>query len=223
VTASAVAPDQQLALQRSLISEVFHNLSQPLTALHCSLDLALRRDRTVEELQGSIQAALEDAERLRQRLLLVRSLSDATDPGDLSRPTDLAELFRELQQDMLPLFESAGKRLEVQIEGEPIPVRGNKLRLIRSLFCFLEYLYGYSQAGALLSIHIARGHRQCAEIKIAAPGSLPLGPDDDPKAGPYSCEIEMIRRTFKAAGGDFSLVSAAADHSSWWATLPLFR
>ncbi len=105
---AADAEAQELKLNGALISEVFHNLSQPLTALHCELELALRRDQTVEELRGSVQAALEDAERLRQRLLLVRALNDASNPGDLSQPTELCELFRQLHEDMLPLFALGG-------------------------------------------------------------------------------------------------------------------
>ena len=34
--------ERELKLNGTLVSEVFHNLSQPLTALHCELELALR-------------------------------------------------------------------------------------------------------------------------------------------------------------------------------------
>jgi signal transduction histidine kinase len=217
VNADEEAAEQDLDLRRSFLSEIFHSLSQPLTALHCSLELALRRDHTLDELRASVQSALEDAERLRQRLLLLRALSDASDPGDLSQPLELTELLRELQEEMLPLFESAGKRLELESDGGPILVRGNRARLMRALFCFLEYLFRYSPEGAVFSIRACCGQGRQAKIQIEAASCLPLAPSGDGAA--YSCEIEMARRSFRAAGGEFASLSAAAEHSIWEATL----
>ena len=213
--------EQKRKLNGALVSEVFHNLSQPLTALHCELELALLRDHTVEELRGSVQSALEDAERLRQRLLLVRALSDASDPGDVSQPTDLTCLFRQLHEDMLPLFASAGQKFEVELERGAVLVRANQMRLMRALFAFVEYLFRHSAEGAVLAIRVQinAGH---ADIGISAATCLPVAPSADGTAAtPYSCEIEMARRTFRAVDGEFALVSAGADESVWRATLPL--
>lgn len=219
MNAEEEAAEQDLDLGRSFLSEIFHSLSQPLTALHCSLDLALRRDRTLEELRASVQSALEDAERLRQRLLLLRALNDAGDPGDLSQPVELTEMLRELQEEMLPLFVSAGKRLELEAEAGPMMVRGNRVRLMRALFYFLEYLFRYAPEGAGFSIRAGRGQGRHARIHIAAASWLPLAPAG--KGAAYSCEMEMARRSFRAAGGEFALRSAAAGSSVWEARLPL--
>ena len=115
--------------QSSFVSEVFHKLSQPLTALQCSLELCLERDKSPQEFRASVGAALENVERLRQRLLLLRELNDADDPGDISKPVQLQELLQELQQDFLPVCESVGGYFTVSCE--PLRVRGNgaKLRL----------------------------------------------------------------------------------------------
>ncbi|MGA2903663.1 MAG: hypothetical protein ABSD98_07520 [Candidatus Korobacteraceae bacterium] len=216
------AAEPERGHDQAFVSEVFHNLSQPLTALHCSLELALRRDRTVEELRGSIQATLEDVERLRQRLLLVRALSDASDPGDLSQPTDLTGLLRELQQDMLPLFASAGQEFQLELECGLVLVRGNRTTLMRALFAFVEYLFRYSREGAVLTIGIPVPAGRQADIRITAATCLPVAPSaDGTSAAPYSCEIEMVRRSFRAADGEFTLLSASADQSVWRASLPL--
>ncbi len=217
MNADEEAAEQDLDLRRSFLSEIFHSLSQPLTALHCSLDLALRRDHTLDELRASVQSALEDAERLRQRLLLLRALSDASDPGDLSQPVELTEMLRELQEEMLPLFESEGKRLELEADAGPIMVHGNRVRLLRALFYFLEYLFRYLPEGAMLSICGGLGEGRQAKIRIETASCLPLAPSGDGAA--YSCEIEMARRSFRAAGGEFASLSAAAEYSIWEATL----
>jgi len=209
--------EQDLDLRRSFLSEIFHSLSQPLTALHCSLDLALRRDNTLAELRASIQSALQDAERLRQRLLLLRALGDADDPGDLSHPFELVEMLHELQEEMLPLFESARKHLELEADAGPVMVRGNRVRLLRALFYFLEYLFRYSPEGATFSMRACLGEGRQAKIQITAASCLPLSPSGGSAA--YSCEMEMARRSFRAAGGEFTLLSASAEHSVWEATL----
>lgn len=214
--------EQELKLTGALISEVFHSLSQPLTALHCELELALRRDQTVEEWRGSVQTALEDAERLRQRLLLVRALNDASDPGDLSRPTELTGLLRQLQEDMLPLFASAGQKFELELECGTVQVRGNEARLTRALFAFLEYLFRHSAEGSVLAVRLQVLAGRQVGILISAATCLPVAPSADETAStPYSCEMEMARRTFRAVDGEFTLVSATADQSVWRATLPL--
>jgi signal transduction histidine kinase len=219
---AADVEEQELKLNGALISEVFHSLSQPLTALHCELELALCRDQTAEEWRGSVETALEDAERLRQRLLLLRALNEASDAGDLSQPTEITSLFRQLHQDMLPLFASAGQQFELELECGTVQVRANPARLATALFAFVEYLFRHSAEGAVLTIRVQAVAGQPAEISIRAATCLPVAPQVDGNLSiPYSCEIEMARRTFLAVGGEFTLVSARAEQSVWLATLPL--
>lgn len=207
--------------EAAFISEVFHNLSQPLTALHCTLDLALQRDQTLCELRASVQTALDNAERLRQRLLLVRALNDAAAPAKSAQAVELCALLRELGEDMAPLFESAGRKLELDIGGEPLPVRADKMRLMQGLFVFVEYLFRYLPEGERISIRLDQGDGQQAEIRIDAASWLPLSPAQDASNPPFSCEIELLHRTLAAAGGEFELMSGGPQQSLWRAALPL--
>jgi signal transduction histidine kinase len=208
--------------QRAFISEVFHNLSQPLTALHCSLELALRRDETTEELRSSVAEALQCAENLRQRLLLVRALNDADDPGDLSESTDLTSLFIDLRDDFLPLFESANRKLVLTISCEGANIRGDGARLTQVMFCFLEYLFRYSREGGTVTIEICPGESHHVNINITAPSCLPSGLSAPTESSPqYSREVELAHRTFRALGGELNLVPSDGDRSAWAARLPL--
>jgi len=205
--------------EAAFISEVFHSLSQPLTALHCTLDLALERDRTLPQLRASVQSALDNAERLRQRLLLVRALNDAGGSEQAHEPVDLGVLLGELSEDFLPLFESAGRKFELEIRREHPLVRANRVRLTRALFAFVEYLFRYLPEGALLSLCLD-GSEDQAEIRIQSASCLPLGPEEGNFTLPCSCETELVRRTLVAAGGDFRLVLCEADRNVWLGTLP---
>ncbi len=203
----------------AFISEVFHNLSQPLTALHCTLELALQNDRTYEQLRASVQSALDHAERLRQRLLLARTLNDACEPVASSQPADLVALLRDLQEDLSPMFESAGRGLLVGTPCGPLLVQAERMRLMRCLVVLLEYLLVYLAEGETLAFTVARRAEQRAEILIEGAVSLPIGPLEDGYR--HSCEIELARRTFAAAGGDFALIRSNADHAVCAGTLPL--
>jgi K+-sensing histidine kinase KdpD len=204
--------------ERALISEIFHALSQPLTALHCSLDLALRRDQTLKELRASVQMALENVERLRQRLLLARALNFAFEPAE-SEVIDLGELLRELHEDMSPLFESCGRQFELRSSSEPVLVSGNKSRLTQALFVFLDYLLRYSITEEPFTMCLSPSEEHEARLRIEASIWLPVSPDGEPRVSP--CEIELARRTFIAAGGDFQLIERELRRSVWLATLPM--
>jgi signal transduction histidine kinase len=212
----------EIEVQHSFLSEIVHNLSQPLTALQCSLELSLFRDQTVNELRASVEAALENAECLRQRLRMLRELNQADDPGDLSLPIELNGLLRELREELLPLFESAGQQFELHLECGTLPVLGNQTKLMRALFYFLEYLFRYSAKEATLSLGVCPTRQRQAEISIATSSCLPVGSAVENEPGSQcSCEIEIARRSFRAAGGDFALISSASGQSLWKATLPL--
>jgi signal transduction histidine kinase len=208
---------RQSSAERALISEIFHALSQPLTALQCSLDLALRRDRTWKQLRASVQTALDHAERLRQRLLLARALNAAFEPAE-TEIINFGELLGELHEEMAPLFESFGKRLELRICGEPVFVGGNKSRLRQALFVLIDYLLRYSASEEPLRMELSRSEQHQAQLRIEASSCLPVSPGGEPRVTP--CEIELARRTFVAAGGDFRWPDQDSRRGVWLATLP---
>jgi signal transduction histidine kinase len=215
-------PDLESERQRAFISEVFHNLSQPLTALHCPLELALCRDKSAEELRSSLVEALQCAENLRQRLLLVRALNDADDAGDLSQSADLTSLSNDLRDDLLPLFDSANKKLVMTTSCRGLKIRGDRTRLTQVLFCFLEYLFRYSREGETIGINIYPDESNYVNIRIAASVCLPSSFVSQKESSPqYACEVELARRTFRALGGELNQLPSDGDRSAWAARLPL--
>ena len=203
----------------SLASDVFHQLSQPLTALLCSLELSLTRDQTLEEFRFSVEAALQNAERLRQHLLLLRELSDADDPGDMSAPVDLQQLLQALQEDLLPVFESAGGHINVECEA--MQIRGNAAKLTRSFFYLLGYLERSSPQAAL-SVGVEKINGRHAEVRMTLSDGLSWAAPSGDLSEPVSAgEVEIARRTFRALGGDLELVESASGQTVWTASLPI--
>ena len=215
---SATVPAEPLHQHRNFISTVFHDLSQPLTALQCSLELALLNDPTLEELRQSVEAALQNAERLAQRLVLLRQLSDAEDPGDTSAPLALDRLLHQLREDVLPLFESAAQTVEVICD--PVQVYASETRLVRGFFYLLEFLLRrYPQSG-VLRLRAKRCEDEIfIEVARAAAGMAVDTPGDSLVAD-YSAQLEIARRTFQAVGGNLEWRSLPGHPDSCLVRLP---
>ncbi len=213
------SPAQEIADQRTFVSDVFHKLSQPLTALHCSLELSLARDETAEEYRASVEAALQNAERLRHRLLLMRELSDADGPGDISAPVALHQLLLDLREDLLPVFESAG--VDFVVTCAPMRVRGNEAKLLRAFLYLLEYLQRSSPRSSL-KVFVQQKNKRRVEIRMTLSAAGSLADTAADLCDPVSAgEVEIARRTFRAVGGDLVLTESAAEQSVWIATLPV--
>jgi signal transduction histidine kinase len=210
---------QEIAGQRSFVSDVFHKLSQPLTALHCSLELSLARDESAEEYRASVEAALQNADRLRQSLLLMRELSDAEDPGDRSAPVALHKLLLDLREDLLPVFESAG--VDFDVTCDPIQVLGNEGKLTRAFFYLLEYLQRSSPQSSL-NVSVRQNNGLQVEVRMTLFHPVAAADSGEDVCDPASAgEVEIARRTFRTVGGDLVLVESASEQIVWIASLPL--
>jgi signal transduction histidine kinase len=219
VSAFAKHTVQEAVEQGSLVSDVLHKLSQPLTALQCSLELSLARDQTSEEFRASVDAALQNADRLRQSLLLLRELSDADDPGDVSVPVRVQELLQELREDFLPVFESAGGRFDLNCDA--VQVRANGIKLRRALFYLLEYVVRSSRYRKL-SVDVKQTQGRLAEIRMTFSSAAPsTGSRRDASEPASAGEVEIARRTFRAVGGNLRSVESPCGQSLWIASLLL--
>ena len=103
--------NEHLEERRKMISDAFHSLNQPLTGLHCGLELALQKPRTDEEYRLRIGNGLENAGVILQLIRAVRLLVDAADPGERFGTVDLALVLSQLKGEL----EVVGEALQVEV------------------------------------------------------------------------------------------------------------
>lgn len=190
--------------ERDIISDLFHSLSQPLTALECGLEVSLRQDRSVAQLRARMASALETAQLLHQRLLEARALQDAGEAGDTALPLPLESLLSQLQEDFLLVASSA--RVKLTVDCEPAMVRGNDARIRNGFFHLFEFLLHASRPRHTVRIRGARVSPTLHEVRFtvdSAPTSLAITPAQT--ASPSDIGLRIAERIFQAVNGNLVL------------------
>jgi signal transduction histidine kinase len=128
---------------RALSFELLHALSQPLTALRCSLELALQQNPTPEKCREILNRSLAQAERASWLTMAIRELFDAGRPGENCEVLDLrGELVRAIG-DIAMVADASGVKI-IWLAGKAgfgevrsSEIWFDELRLHRALFNLL--------------------------------------------------------------------------------------
>ncbi len=102
----------QIVERRKAISEAFHSFHQPLTSLHCGLELALSKPRTEVEYRKRIEDALVNAGQILRLNKALRELVDATDPGERFGTVAFEPLIAQLSEEIGLVASAAGVTTE---------------------------------------------------------------------------------------------------------------
>ena len=147
----------------SILASVAHQMSQPLTALRGTLELALLKASTIREHRMSEEKALAAAEELARILEGVRELAEAFTPAGESVPVELSELVREVVDDLRPF--ALSRRVAIQLDATPgVGVLGDRPRLYGALLKIVHLAVGRSslRSGVRVSLRVAGEDAQIA-------------------------------------------------------------
>lgn len=122
--------DAGLARERRFVAEASHELRTPLALLKTELELALRRQRSPEELRQAVASAAEETDRLARLAdnLLILASSDGETPSIGREAVSVAELFEAVARRFARRAEKAGRDIEVESPGD-VTLPGDRLRL----------------------------------------------------------------------------------------------
>ena len=131
-TLNAMLARLEAAIEREqgFVADASHELRTPLASLKTELELALRRDRTADELRRALRSATEETDRLSRLAddLLVLARSDrGTLPLRLERIPARGLLDRVAAQ-----FRTSGRDVQVQVP-DGLELEGDRLRLEQAL------------------------------------------------------------------------------------------
>jgi two-component system, OmpR family, sensor kinase len=173
-SASALAPP----CASNCLASVAHLLSQPLTALRGSLELALLSESEPAELRLAVQEGLERAEEMVRLVALLRELADAESGGAEKELLGLGELAAEVVEDLRLLAESREIRLELN-RAEEVQLWAPPARLRQAFLKLLYLAIQHGPRGGTVQIELRRtGKYRGVEIRShqEAPALPPCGP-----------------------------------------------
>lgn len=163
---------------RSSLSGAAHDLSQPLTSLHGTLELALLANTVPTAARSALEEALQHTQTAMSLTRLLRELADAETNGAAAQATSVPGLLNEMREDLETLSRCHGVRLAMHGDTSAV-VRANPPALRQSLFHLVEHALDRSPAGGLIEIIVAR-ETGAASIVITNQGP-PIPPQDLPR------------------------------------------
>ena len=179
---------------RQLGSDLFHALSQPLTALCCSLELALQQTLTAEEYRESVSRALMQAERVSWLTMGIRELFEAGQAGEDCEVLPLQVAVASAIDDVLPVAETAGVRI-CWVRGPACPVWFEAQRLRSALFHLLGFAVGCGGRGSVVRIELG----ECGE-QSRLTLTVSESPEDDQALGLISADDDPHRKLAQRLG-----------------------
>lgn len=138
-----------------LLADAAHELRTPLAAMRVSLDLALRRERSREELEESLRETRDEVDRLAAlstRLLDLTAMRGAPLAAD---PLDLRDVARASAASFAALAEERGVAL--RLDGDRAPVIGDKAALRQAVDNLVHNALTHAGKGGVVRLHSRRG------------------------------------------------------------------
>jgi two-component system, OmpR family, sensor kinase len=165
--------ESALARERRFVSDASHELRTPLAALRTELELALRRERTPEEMKGALRSAAEETERLSQLaedLLVLARSETGTLPVRRERLA-AGELVAGVQQRYERRAAVAQRPLDAQV-AEGLEVSVDRLRAEQALGNLVENALRHGRGRIRVQAHRRNGHVEL-HVRDEGPGFAP--------------------------------------------------
>ena len=162
--------ESAFARERTFVADASHELRTPLAILRTELELALRRGRTVEELEAALGSALEESDRLvrlAEDLLVVAQ----ADQGRLHlrlAPESAADLLDGVRERFAGRASAAGRAIAVEA-GIDVELCADRIRLEQAVGNLVENAIRHGAGDVELGV-AARGGEAELIVRDAGPG-----------------------------------------------------
>jgi heavy metal sensor kinase len=214
-----------LERERGFVADASHELRTPLASLKTELELALRRDRTADELRGALRSASEETDRL-SRLADALLVLARSDRGTLPLRVEPVRA-RELLDRVAAPFRTSGHDVQVDVP-DGLELQGDRLRLEQALGNLVANAATHGDGAVTVS---ARPRNGTVELHVEDEGEgLPPGfaeraferftrADEARAGGGAGLGLAIVAAIARAHGGRAGF-SARKTGTDAWISLP---
>jgi signal transduction histidine kinase/ActR/RegA family two-component response regulator len=173
--------------KEELLSMLAHELRNPLGTISNALQVLRMKGEGDETWRRAIDAA---ERQVLHQAVLIDDLLEASrvTRGEVElqcEELDLAQLVRETVAGYRGTLEDAGLTLRLEVKDEPLPVRGDRLRLSQALSNLLDNATKFTESGGHITVRASRGTEgRRAEIAVRDDGA-----GIEPEELPYFFEV----------------------------------
>ncbi len=208
---AAARIEQLVGAHRMLLAQASHELRTPLTRIRLAIDLA--KDIDAKRRQG-LEADIAELDHLIEEILLA------------SRLDTLSDLERDEHVDLVALVAEECARYGVEVEGEPVEVRGDP-RLLRRL---VRNLVANADRHGRPPIRVRiRAHAGAAELIVADAGPEIAEAERERLFEPFYRQgntdghglgLSLVRQIARRHGGDVRYGATGDSSTGFVVTLP---
>lgn len=149
---ATLALSQARDAKERLLADAAHELRTPLTIMRTSLDLALRRERSVDELKQALLETREEVDRLASLASRLLDVAAAAQDGEEPAQVRVDELCRDALQTLMPAASAA--QLAVTLEAAPLSAALRPTAVRRAVDNLLWNAMKYAKH--TLALHVER-------------------------------------------------------------------
>lgn len=222
--------------RRRFVADASHELRTPTSAMITTMEVALRRPRSVSELEEVLQICLSEARHMRQ---LVQALLRQVRAEGESSPDETSEFdASELVTQCTSLAQSLAREKDILLVGSvsgALPVRAEASRLRSVVMNLLSNAIEYNKAGGAVEVS-AHAEGELAEIRVKDDGPG-ISPEDLPylfqpfyrashnrnSDGHLGLGLFLVESHLKIMGGECRVESAPGRGTTFFVRMPLFR
>lgn len=158
-----------------LLSMLAHELRNPLGTISNALQVLRLRDESDETSRRTIEAA---ERQVLHQALLIDDLLEASrvTRGEVElqcEDLDLTNLVRETAEGHREALREAGLKLDLELPEEPLPIRGDALRLSQVVSNLMDNAAKFTPAGGSVGVRVGRaedGRRAVVRVRDSGAG-----------------------------------------------------